>query len=427
MARAPFKKVSDLEQGKTESKGDLSPWGDEEPLTVRDAVSLTALSNVLLDNPSDAARRAVAAYLVHLSIIRASDLSQRSLGVTPLEKGEQTTLNDFLLSFCRVCRSALEDDQSLSALEWDAPDLVDGRILRHVFLELKDLRIPHSLTTRLERYANRLSTLTKVDVSDYLPTAHAVGDDSVALDGATRDGKASSVLPFTNPVLDNYLEDIHVETADSRAFPGLGTTDKVFQDITHWHNANKSIDPKKQYQKPPGFFARRRNQRFMADTIAYSASLTNSSGKVITPQTIVVAQPEDQKAKKSWAQKSKKSTQGQQDSSRKVEGGRRAAVAESTKIEQGKRDTKAKGAMVAWQSRCAEFEREMDPIKRFVKTTRYVIGLGAIDYEAVGPEASLYAMNILAKFLHRQRSEKGATTASGMLTGGYALPSSDGL
>lgn len=420
MTRAPFKKISDLENGETESKGGSSPWGDEEPLTVRDAVSLTALSNMLLDNSSDATRRAVAGYLVHLAVIRASELSQRSLDVTPLKKEQQDALDDFLLSFCRVCRSVLGDDQSLSTLEWDAADLLDGRILRHVFLNLGALQIPQNLRTSLDRYADRLSALTKVDVSDYLPTAHAVKDDSVAPDGATKDGKSSSVLPFTNPVLNTYLEDIHVETADSRDFPGLGTTDKVFRDISHWRDANKPVDPKRQPQKPLGFFARRRNQRFMADTVAYSASLTNSSGKVITPQTIVVAQPEEQKGKKSWAPKSKKSAQGQDG------GGRRAAVEESSKIEQAKRDTKAKGAMVAWQSRCGEFEREDDPIKRFVKVTRYIIGLAPIDHEAVGPEATLYAMNILAKLLHRQRSRKGATEASGKLTSSSKHPSSNG-
>ena len=131
------------------------------PFTVRDVVSLTALCNLLLESPSAVTKHSVAAYLVHLSIIRSSELSQRSLNVTPLEDLEQAKLSGFLLSFCRICRCVLETDHSLSTLEWDAPDLIDGRVLRRVFSTLEVLRIPSSLNTMLKRYANRITSLTK--------------------------------------------------------------------------------------------------------------------------------------------------------------------------------------------------------------------------------------------------------------------------
>lgn len=296
VTRTLIKKISELEQ-REEEKCDSSLWGDGMPVSVRDVVSLTALCNILIDNPSAVTKRLVAAYIVHLAIIRSSNLSQRSLSATALKTPGQTNLDRFLASLCRICRDTLENDPSLSTMEWDAPDLMYGRVLHRVFHRLEGLRIPHALKTRVKGYADRLCSLTKVDVSDSLPR-HAIADATVS--GIATFKEPPSVLPFANPVLENYLHDVRVETADS---PRLGTTDKGFQDIAHWRNANAPMDPKKHHSKPKGFFARRRNQKYMADTIAYSASLTNSSGKLITPQTIVVMYPNGSKGKRTRGQK----------------------------------------------------------------------------------------------------------------------------
>lgn len=422
MEREPLKRLADLGQGKKQTDDEPSPWGGDSPATARDIVSLTALSNILLNDPDTHMKRSVASYIVHLAVMRASDLSQRSLDITPLEEEEQTHLDKFVVSFCRACKGVIEDDEEpCSAVEWDVADLIDGRILRRVFHESKSLQVPHGMMTGLRLYAERLQFFTNVDVSEYLPPGCSVEEAVVGPhNGAYINENASPILPFENSVLKSYFEDIHVDTADS---PELGTTDKVFRDITHWHNAKAPVDTK-YHQKPKDVYALKKNQRRMASTIAYSASLTNSAGKLITPETIVVAPPDDPKGKKNRNhQKPKQAAQNKQAANRggKAKGSHLSALEEARKIEQAKRDTKAKGALVAWQSRCAEFETEENLVKRFMKTTRYIASLAAIDSEAVGAEASLYAINVLARILLKQRSEKGDVGPSGKSTNTYAV------
>lgn len=417
MGRESFKKLSDLEKGENQVEGNSSPWGEYVPATARDMVSLTALSNMLLNDPGTHMKRALASYIVHLAVMRASDLSQRSLNITRLKREEQAHFDNFVGSFCLVCKSVIEDDEeSFSAVEWDVSDLIDGRILRRVFHESKSLHVPHGMMTGPRQYAQRLLSLTSVDVLEYLPQGCSVEEAVVcSRNVGFVNENTFPILPFENPVLKSYLEDVHVDTADS---PGLGTTDKVFREISHWHSTKAPIDPK-HYQKPKTAYALKKNQRRMAATIAYSASLTNSAGKVITAETIVVTPPDDPKGKKNRNhQKPKQVAQNKQAGPRggKAKSGHLSALEESRKIEQAKRDVKAKGAMVAWQSRCAEFEAEDNLVKRFMKTTRYISGLAPVNFEAVGAEASLYAINALAKILLKERSGKGYMRPLGMFT-----------
>ena len=418
MAPVGFKPLSSMENRESVEDKYTSPWGDQEPPTVRDVVSLTALCNILLGDPSPDTKRAVAAYLVHLSILQGLELSKRPLGVTPLDKKKQTELDEFALPLYRICQAVLETEKSLFTLEWDASDLVDGRILRHVFLKLEVLRIPQSVIARLQQHTNCIWTLTKVDVSDYLPRPYVEAKVTMeSLHGAARGEGKHSVLPFNNPALESYLKDVHVDTTDS---PELGITDKVFEDITHWHNAKKPVDPKENHQKPLDFRARRKNQKQIASTIAYSASLTNSSGKSITPQSIVVTQPEHQGGKKARTMKLEQPAQNGQGNSQKAHRTKRvqnSGLTEAMKIENAKRDAKAKGALVAWQSRCSEFEREEHLVKRFMKTTRYIIGLSAIDFDTVGAEVTLYAINTLSKILLGQHSLGNVVKSAGKCTG----------
>lgn len=73
---------------------------------------------MLLNDPDTHIKRAVASYIVHLVVLRASDLSQRSLEITPLEEEEQTHLDRLVASFSLTCKSAIEgDEESFSAVE----------------------------------------------------------------------------------------------------------------------------------------------------------------------------------------------------------------------------------------------------------------------------------------------------------------------
>ncbi|OAL47370.1 P-loop containing nucleoside triphosphate hydrolase protein [Pyrenochaeta sp. DS3sAY3a] len=97
------------------------------------------------------------------------------------------------------------------------------------------------------------------------------------------------VLPFKNATFDKHLAPVHLHL-DGRLSNG-STLDnvKVFEELSHWHNHKKAIAMKGPTQKL-GFFARRRNDLYMAEMHAYAASLTNAAGKVLDPETIIVNQ-----------------------------------------------------------------------------------------------------------------------------------------
>ena len=87
---------------------------------------------------------------------------------------------------------------------------------------------------------------------------------------------APSVLLFNYPIMDQFLEDVWLRpNKNITTSPVLG---KIFQELQHWHNAHKPLDPK-HVAKPLDFRAARRYQRLIAGTLEYAASLTGTSGK----------------------------------------------------------------------------------------------------------------------------------------------------
>ncbi|KAM4058822.1 DEAD/DEAH box helicase [Hirsutella rhossiliensis] len=74
--------VSELELDLGLEPGSWSPWADGKPLSVKDAISFTALCNMLLVNSKRGIRACAAAYVLHLSALRHCSLSQRSCMVT---------------------------------------------------------------------------------------------------------------------------------------------------------------------------------------------------------------------------------------------------------------------------------------------------------------------------------------------------------
>ena len=118
--------------------------------------------------------------------------------------------------------------------------------------------------TGLLQYVKRLMLLTKVEDSEYFPLGCSVEGTVVRSENGTSvDENTPPILSFQNPILKSYLADIYVETVDS---PELGITDKVFREITQWHNAKAPIDPK-HHQKLKHAYALTRNQRRMAATV----------------------------------------------------------------------------------------------------------------------------------------------------------------
>ncbi|KAH6623294.1 hypothetical protein F5144DRAFT_457365, partial [Chaetomium tenue] len=145
--------------------------------------------------------------------------------------------------------------------------------------------IADGLTAR--EFISVFLVLSSVDVDALFGSSkNTVNQTSEGRD--TPSGPMSTVLPFSHPVMDQYLADVQLQLTGVASESTV--SEKIFEELAHWRNTKPLIDPK-HIAKPKGFFAKKKHQQFMSDTIAYSASLTGASGKNIDPETIIAQDP----------------------------------------------------------------------------------------------------------------------------------------
>lgn len=399
--------AAELER-KAGAADDWSPWGDRAPLSARDTISLISICNVLLLDSTDATKKCAAAYLLQLSELKRCNLSERPCPVTSLEPAMQKDLDDFLVSFTDVCATVVE---TLPEQEnWDAFDLLDSRILRQILKDLTTLTPTSTVISEAAKFAERVHLLTGVNIAVFSPKTSG-GGLSQSVTSLEQADAITSVMPFRHPDLNKYLEAIHVAANGST---GPAAFAKVFREISHWHNAKKAIDPKT-VPRPAGYFRRLRNQKLMADTIAYSASLTNAAGKTINPETIVTSLkvaatpvknskaggakgPTSQPLRHDFQPKSKKNA---------AKSGREKAEEQAYKIQKEKLDKKAREVMKFWDERCSEFQAERNTIRRLAKVNDYLANLTNDARSLIGAEVHLYVCYTLASMILDGRQKKG--------------------
>ncbi|RDA94870.1 hypothetical protein CP533_4278 [Ophiocordyceps camponoti-saundersi (nom. inval.)] len=412
-SRESFQPLSELERRAGLEPGSWSPWKDGKPLSAREVISLTALCNVLLDRSGDRVKACASAYVLHLCVLRRLPLAQRSISATPLDSEKQEDIDSFLALFTDICISVVE---SLSSQEtWDAYDLLDGRLFRRVYRDLPHQSPSPDIAAEATKIAERINQLTKVDISSRLPATSNDKTDRPHGQAVSENGLDSYVLPFSHPVIEGFLEPVRL-VADESAEPVQ--TSKVFQELTHWHNAKKPIESKHTRQ-PLSMKVQRRNQRLMADTIAYSASLTNASGKIINPETIVTSisaannTPVEGEGKTRPGKKMppKQIPPSKSKNSKQVKSGRDKALEEAQRVRKEKLGDKAGAVMSYWDERCREFQKEHNLIKRLAKALKYFNGLSSQEMDSVGAEASLYICEVIASMI--SQGKKNGNRAPG--------------
>jgi hypothetical protein len=382
-------------------------------LSAREIITLYALSRVLQSGHEQKKniKRRVAVHLVHLVIIRYSNIAERSVSTKGAQLG--SLHDDYMRQFTDAASCALWEwfQGKFALVPWDAYDLFDGRVYCQVSLGFLDLILPGPLHGGVMQLAKLLRQLSGIDISRFLPAKGQNAGTNSRTGGRQTQTKqqvpvglpVDPVLPFSRPVLDPFLKPVHVKTANPSKLPAAS---KIFEELTHWHNAKKPLDPKF-IPKPPGFLAKRRNQKFGADTIAYSASLTGSSGKIIKPETIVVeAQATDKKSKApvssapDWKaalkEKSGAKTKTPVNKKQPVKGGKKDAQEAAEALNASKDEKRSVAIVASWAARCAEFEREPSLAKRYAKAQKFLQNLSTAHAEAVGSEVSLYLCRALA-------------------------------
>ncbi|OIW22905.1 P-loop containing nucleoside triphosphate hydrolase protein [Coniochaeta ligniaria NRRL 30616] len=383
-------------------------------LSAREIVTLYALSKVLKSGQGQSAKRS-AVQLVHLVTLRHCKISQRSFADTTMKLGAHH--DAFMRKFSSAASCALSGwfEGDFASTTWDAYDLFDGRVYLQISLGYAGLTLPEHMQGEVTRLAGILKSLSDVDVTGHLPksrpsTMASTGKGKGNMGGTHQQkphhgNQLSPVLPFTHPVMDEYLEPVKVKTADLSELP---KAPKIFQELTHWHNSKKPLDPK-YIPKPPGFFQRKRNQKFMADTIAYSASLSGSAGKIIDPEIIVVQNQTLEKKPKAqapansgqdWkaALKEKSASKTKKPAATKkqpAKSGKQKALEAAEALRAEKTEEKSTAVVAFWAKRCGEFEKETSLTKRYAKARRYLLEVSSMHATAVGSEVSLYLCHVL--------------------------------
>jgi superfamily II RNA helicase len=360
-------------------------------LTTRDKVGIISCAAILETNPEYLLH--AAAFLMHLDLLKRTSLSERSYPAPAYNQGQDC--NEFLDAFAQVASKLIAHWSQEQGTCWtgaDLFDIVDGRLFRQVlenFRFIGHLAAGNRLLATVFRLAGpdlaqRMLAFLSFPSPPSPPTSPNKGQLRVTTESSPK------VLPFEHQVVDKFLAEVHLET-DATNEPDA--TSQVFRELVHWHNAKSSIDPKR-VKKPLGFFARKRNQKLMADTIAYSASLTNSSGKNIEPEIVVV---QDRLAVPTRTRPEK--PQKKPVKAAKKLSGRQAAQDAAKAVQAKKAEDKSLAVVNYWHQRLEEFQCEDSHVRRYLKVIKYFAGLSKLDKDTVGAEVLLYSTQTLTQLL----------------------------
>jgi ATP-dependent RNA helicase DDX60 len=388
-------------------------WQDLQPdnyqpgaeVNTREEIALVACASILKEKPGAANEKRVAAFLVHVAMLERGDLGQRSCG-----KPAKTVCDEdyqFLECFSNVAITLIRHwttNDTGSHVNLRVCDLVDGRLFLHILQSIESL----NLIVDIRPSVKVIESIVGVDISRHLPshslpTEEFVQSESINAEVPQYHTKAT-VLPFSHPILNPYLEELKLETEQSVYDSATGS--KIFRELTHWHNAKRAIVPN-HVRKPAEWWVLRRNQRFMADTIAYSASLVSASGKNITPESIVSqdsrkndrdrnktngGRPQDWKMDLSQ----KNAAKGAKSS---IKGGKKKALDTAKNIRATKDEIRSNAIIKFFAQQCYDLDKIKPLVKRYLKAHRYLLGLSITDQEIIGGELSLYICKTLVALL----------------------------
>ena len=405
-----------------------------EKLTERQLLAVIVISKVLQDSQDSQAKgdwkRLCISFLQHEALLAHLPLSARRMGSDKGADGAQ----DLIRAVAAIAESALLSTKWRGALEsqtvaCDVVDFLDGRLflqLSHSFVELDE-----ETQKSFEALASAVEKLLGTDLtaqSSEKQTNSAASNDAGE---SAKDPRSLAVLPFGNSVFDKHLEPVRLKIDEGAAGEQSYTSHKIFQELTHWHNAKRPIIVKgpptaasiKQEKK-----AAKRNQLFMAEMATYAASLTNATGRSLDPETIIVGftkapsvlTPPDSDDTDSSASTPKKKAGG-----KKAGGGGKTAqknagkqaMMNSIAANKAKKDESAGGKVAsAWQTVCKNIDADNDPRSRYRKAKDYLTNMKPAWREVVGAECELYMLSNLVQYWidacrndeHAQRVEVAA-------------------
>ena len=358
-------------------------------------------------------------FLLHTAAQDSLGLIHRRFEAPPTIASVQTFLANFSTESLRISSITRRPQKRLDSSQTtcDLADIVDGRLFAH----LSDDSLRQSIAeqdngTIFAGYGDLMSLFERLsgrsiwnllvgsetnevgkNSSNWFQTTSNSEHNAISQETLSSD----SVLPFKNSVFETHL--IPVQLAEDR-FSTATTRNEgvVFQEISYWRNQRKSLASN---LRPPklDFSLRRKNQRLMAETRDYAASLTNAVGKVLEPEIIIV----DKKLKKTHVprslpaegQPSKAGKKPAKQLGKNKKGGKAAVLEEAKAFHAAKAKSKAAAILSVWKQKCKDLDAVADVQSRYVAAKRYRDALNGNDEDLIGPEVDLYLINVLLKLV----------------------------
>lgn len=406
-------------------------------LSERDAITLISLAQLLEQDKTDATLASI--FLLHTASLDYIPLASRRFSTA----SHSTEMGDLIEQFTQLARQALNDTNvqdfmDVKVGECDVGDLVDARLFFALQAMVKDnqLVVDSSASSLRSKYDSLVAVLKAASGNDdLLPVQMADLNEPALAKRTTPSPNANLVMPFHDVAFDKHLAPIHLSTDSDAAIHQSATTTRIFQELTHWHNARRPLATKG-YVEVLNKWALKRNQRFMAEMISYAASLTNANGKSLDPEIIIAGgsgktsklailpgKP-DAKSKKSEAAikkeeaaakkeeaANKKGGQAKKSAQTNKKGGKAAALEAAAAIKASKSDQEETKYFSAWDTHCKEvLQVEDDPEEQYAKTEQYFQRLVPKVAAIVGTEVELFKIGSLFELWTRMRKSPRSKT-----------------
>lgn len=396
---------------------------DNRAFTEREMLTVITLAQMLEKN--SALKDLSTSFLAHTALISFLPLSHRRLPTQRPNIDGNSRIQTFLAKFLETSTALISGSAWAKATEretvtCDVSDLIDGRLFEAVMAGRSEQRFPPHLTPIFEGLAHRLCRLSGVHLkipSDLRnATPHINGVNSPA-------AEAVSILPFSNPVFDKHLTSINLRVAPSK--PSGRQSGRIFQEVSHWHNAKRRLDIKQGKQTPTSAKDKarslKRNQRWMADMQAYAASLTNSAGKALEPEVVTVSESNGSKTPAA------KGSDGTGPSNKKSQGGkaqsnRKKAMYEDIAAKQAVKDTESEARMfAAWRTVRTNLESERSLQSKYHKISTYLRDLPEHRRKVLEAEVRFHLLAVLFEIYRTLRKSTDSFSSKEELFGVISL------
>ena len=391
---------------------------NDRAFTEREILTVITLSRMLKDDPAlkDLSTR----FLAHTALITSLPLSNRRQPTKRSDSDQQSRLQTFVANFSRISSTLISSDAWSKAMEaqrvpCDIFDLIDGRLF--VNMTGSEARFPPYLTPSYEGLAHCLFTLSGVHlkVDTNLPTATSHSDGI--------NGDAVSILPFSNPVFDQHLKSINLRVGPSKSTDRQ--SGRIFQEVSHWHNAKKRLDIKQGQQTPISARDKarslKRDQRFMAEMQAYAASLTNAAGKALEPEIMTVS---DSKGSKPPAVKGSDGTgpSNRKPQRAKAQASRKKAMLEDIAANNAVKDIESEDKVfAAWRTLRTNLESEHSLQSKYYKIRTYLRDLPGYKRKIIEAEVHFHLLVVLFEIYRTLRKSADSFSSKEELFGVISL------